>query len=205
MKVLRRITRLIIAVLVVAAVAAVWWWYRWAHTPGSWRFPRGIVIHHTATPPVVNGRRIGVAEIDAMHARRGFAIADAVGRVYHIGYHFLVLQDGTVMRGRPERLFGAHTKGHPEMLGIALVGNFQQNSNRGASGSLSPPRVQLAAAERLTRQLMAKYELPINRVFLHRDLCQTACPGDNFPRTRFFRSLPQQRRAWPPAPWPWAR
>ncbi len=125
-----------------------------------------------------------------MHARRGFHITDPrTGREYHIGYHFLILQDGTIQTGRPEYLPGSHAKGHSQMLGIALVGNFQRDSNRGHCGPLSPPSAQLQAAIRLTRQLMAKYHLTPRDVYLHRDLRSTACPGDGFPRALFYQAI----------------
>ncbi|MHB0936936.1 MAG: peptidoglycan recognition protein family protein [Armatimonadota bacterium] len=181
----------VILILFAGAFSGLWWWHLHRHVVSRAvrGFPSGIVIHHTATPPAVRGKLINVASIDAMHARRGFAVRDADGHVYHIGYHFLVLQDGRVLRGRPEHLRGAHTKGHPDKLGIALVGNFQRSSNRGRCGPLTPPRAQRLAAERLTRELMQKYGLPDSSVYLHRDLGQTACPGDGFPRATFYRAI----------------
>ena len=186
-----KVAHIVILVLFVGVLGGFWW--RHAHRHVARRavrgFPAGIVIHHTATPPVLRGQPVTVATIDAMHAQRGFATRDADGRVYHIGYHFLIQQDGTVLRGRPEHLPGAHTKGYPNMLGIALVGNFQRSSNRGRCGPLTPPRAQLRAAETLARQLMAKYGLTGANVYLHRDLCRTACPGDGFPRQAFHRAI----------------
>ena len=181
----------VILLLFAGVISGLWWWYLHRHvTHGAVHgFPTGIVIHHTATPPEMHGKPVDVATIDAMHARRGFAIRNIDGRVYHIGYHFLIQQDGTVLRGRPEELPGAHAKGHPDMLGIALVGNFQRSSNRGRCGPLAPPRAQLLAAEKLTRELMRKYRLPASGVYLNRDLRRTACPGDGFPRQQFFRAI----------------
>ena len=153
------------------------------------KHPAGIVIHHTATPPAVQGKPIDVASIDSAHARRGFAVTDDDGQTYHIGYHYLVLQDGTVLPGRPEHLRGAHAKGHADTIGIALVGDFERASNRGRSGPLAPTPAQLRALTELTRQLMRKYRLPVSSVQLHRELGQTACPGDGFPQAAFYRAL----------------
>lgn len=151
--------------------------------------PVGIVIHHTATPPTLNGVPVTVATIDAMHARRGFAVTDTDGKIYHIGYHYLILQDGTVLPGRPEHLPGAHTRGYPDTLGIALVGDFQWSSNLGRHGPLTPPPAQLRAAEALTVTLLRKYHLTPATVHLHRDLALTLCPGDGFPRASFMRDI----------------
>lgn len=156
-------------------------------------YPLGIVIHHTATPPMANGKLVDVPFIDYMHALRGFHVTDPrSGRVYHIGYHFLILQDGSIQIGRPEYLPGSHAKGHPQMFGIALVGNFQRDSNRGRCGPGTPPHAQLQAAILLTRQLMAKYHFSPADVYLHRDLRQTACPGDAFPRGLFYQAISQR-------------
>ncbi len=171
-------------------------------------FPVGIVIHHTATPPRVGGRLVDSAFIDRMHAVRSFWVADSNGAVYHIGYHFLIMQDGTVQRGRPEHLHGGHARGHADMLGIVLVGNFHAASNRGQEGPLTPPPAQLLATERLTRQLMTKYGLTPADVYLHRDLCPTACPGDHFPEKAFRAALthpdpgpPVVVKPFPPPAW----
>src|SRR5215469_2691225 len=78
--------------------------------------PSGIVIHHLAVPPeIVPHLRIG--EIDDLHRNRGYG-AFFWGRLFHIGYHYVILPDGTILRGRPERLRGAHTFGYNHYLGI---------------------------------------------------------------------------------------
>lgn len=176
-------------VLVCCGLLAGWMVFSRHRRKHPRTFPVGIVIHHTATPSTVRGRPVDAALIDGIHARRGFAVTDRDGHVYHIGYHFLVLQDGTVQRGRPEYLYGAHAKGHPDMLGIALVGDYERASNHGQYGRTAPPSRQLAAVAALTRTLMAKYELTVHEVYLHRDLVHTACPGNNFPRAAFFAAI----------------
>ena len=39
-----------------------------------------------------------------------------------IGYHYVILEDGTVENGRPEYWKGAHAKGHNKAIGICLIG-----------------------------------------------------------------------------------
>lgn len=152
------------------------------------KFPAGIVLHHTASPPRMHGQLVDAAMIDTMH-QHFTPVVDRNGKVYHIAYHYVILQDGSIQKGRPENLPGSHTRGHPDMLGIVLVGDFHQSSNRGQRGPLTPPPAQLAAAERLTMTLLAKYHLTTREVYLHRDLCQTACPGDHFPRQSFYTAI----------------
>jgi N-acetylmuramoyl-L-alanine amidase len=150
-------------------------------------FPAAIVIHHSVTPPMLHGKVVDAAVLDAMHAARGFAATGPDGKVYHIGYHYVVLQDGTVQPGRPESLWGQHTHDYNETLGICLVGNFQSTSNHGQMGPLVPPPAQLAAAARLARQLLTRYGLTRDDIFLHRELAATECPGDCFPKAAFLR------------------
>src|SRR5918994_572197 len=63
--------------------------------------PAGIVIHHSATPGVVGGQYVGAALIDRSHKRRGYAVKYR-GKVYHIGYHYVIREDGVIEPGRPE-------------------------------------------------------------------------------------------------------
>jgi hypothetical protein len=71
-------------------------------------YPTGIVIHHTA---LVASEKLptGEKEVDAYHQQRGFEIYCS-GQSYHVAYHYLILPDGTVQRGRPERCEGRMRK-----------------------------------------------------------------------------------------------
>jgi len=141
--------------------------------------PTGIVIHHSALGSRDADRRADAATIDRIHEQRGFGV-EYEGRVYHIGYHYVIRHDGTVQAGRPERCRGAHCKGHNDRVGICLLGTF---TNR-------PPSVhQKKALIRLCRDLMARYDIPVERVVPHRDLGHTACPGNRFPFATLRRQL----------------
>ena len=143
--------------------------------------PSGIIIHHTATPDVVEGQQVDAQFIGRQHARRGFSCT-AGGRTYNIGYHYLILRDGTVQPGRPENAPGSHTLGQNHQLGICLVGNFSSGANpNGEHGSTQPSERQLAALDKLLKQLIEKYHYRPKHLHRHRDYAQTACPGDRFP------------------------
>ena len=165
--------------------------------PFDWRQlfphrPRGIIIHHTATPDVAYGEKVDAAFIDREHAKRGFSIATRE-HTYHIGYHYLILRDGTVQPGRPEWMPGSHTLHHNDQLGICLVGNFSSGDNpHGENGSMRPSPQQLAALDKLLHQLIRTYHFRPNNLHRHRDYAQTACPGDRFP----FEEV--KRRAFAP-------
>lgn len=150
-------------------------------------YPPGIVVHRLAVPPEVVPH-FRIAEIDRLHRDRGFS-AFYWGRVYHIGYHFVILADGTILRGRPERLRGAHALGYNDYLGISRVGDFSSRAvpmEEWDSFSRSEEQMRLLA--KLTRHLHAKYRIPDARVVLHREpTAQTECPGDRFDKGAFLK------------------
>src|SRR5437016_681095 len=90
--------------------------------------PGGIIIHHSAVPPFPDGRPIDAKLIDEIHRERGYN-AFYWGRFYHIGYHYVILPDGTVQQGRPEHCRGAHAQGYNSYIGICLVGDFSSKDN----------------------------------------------------------------------------
>jgi len=69
-----------------------------------------MVIHCSDSPP---GRGDNAETIHGWHKKRGFD---------GIGYHYVILEDGTVENGRPEYWQGAHAKGHNDALGTCLIG-----------------------------------------------------------------------------------
>src|ERR1700716_3003889 len=79
--------------------------------------PVGIVIHHTG-PLNSDGHPVGLEYLDLFHEERGYG-SFYWGRVYHVGYHYIILPNGMVQAGRPEHLHGAHARGFNGYLGIA--------------------------------------------------------------------------------------
>lgn len=150
--------------------------------------PMGIVIHHTAVIPTNNGLAINERDVDNFHQARGFGIS-CLGRVYHIAYHYLILPDGTVKPGRPERCEGAHAEGYNSYLGISVVGDFSRKDNpRGKNGPSSPTDRQINSLVQLCRRLRDRYNIPLQHIVRHSDISSTDCPGSRFP----FRYVLQQ-------------
>lgn len=119
-----------------------------------------IIVHCTATP---EGRNISVEDITRWHIDRGFTT---------IGYHYVVLLDGTIERGRPEEQVGAHCKSHnSRSIGVAYVG--------GCDKAMRPkdtrtPR-QRASLRHLLKELKAKY--PTASIHGHNEFANKACPS----------------------------
>lgn len=117
-----------------------------------------IVLHHAAASGC------SVADIHRWHLARGWS---------GIGYHYYVRQDGSIDRGRPEDVIGAHAYGaNRDSVGICFEGNFE-NETMSA--------VQQTAGAALLAQLFRTYSLTADAVCGHNAVCATACPGKHFP------------------------
>ena len=155
--------------------------------------PTGIVIHHTAVIPGENRVPRSERDIDKYHQARGFEIL-CFGRVYHVAYHYLVMPNGSVQAGRPERCEGAHAQGYNSYLGISVVGDFSSEDNpTGEKGPIRPSAKQIASLIELCRRLKDRYHIPLQHIVRHSDISSTRCPGDRFP----FRSVLDQLQ-WKP-------
>lgn len=161
-------------------------------------YPRFIIIHHTA------GHDVPARKIDAYHARRGFGVKVTGpeplveeyiergferiegGVVVHIGYHYLIRADGSVEKGRPDFVQGAHCSAQGmnfKSLGVALTGNFDSIDNpHGQKGHPVPTAAQISALKKLLFYLMDIYQIPKKNILVHRDVsgAATSCPGDRF-------------------------
>lgn len=137
----------------------------------------GIVLHHAAAKS---------ASVETVHdwhrTSNGWA---------GIGYHFYVRKDGKVYRGRPENWMGAHTTGHNEKIGICAEGDFGKETMTAA---------QQAAIVDLLRYLFGKYGKV--KVYKHRDLDNTACPGANYPFDAIVKAANEPKKAETPKPAP---
>jgi N-acetylmuramoyl-L-alanine amidase len=148
--------------------------------------PNGIIIHHSG---VIPSETINERSVDSFHQERGFDVM-CFGREYHVAYHYLVLADGTVQPGRPERCEGAHAQGYNSYVGIALAGDFSSQDNpRGKHGLAHPTAKQMEALIRLCRELRDHYRIPLQHVLRHSDVATTHCPGDRFPFDALLRAM----------------
>jgi len=88
-----------------------------------------------------------------------------------IGYHFVIDYAGRLWEGRSLAYEGAHVSGHNERnIGIVVIGNFDMQR---------PSDEQLITVEQIVTVLREYYGISQKKVFGHRDLSPSACPGDN--------------------------
>jgi N-acetylmuramoyl-L-alanine amidase len=117
-----------------------------------------IIVHHTASGDM------SAEEIHAEHLAQGWS---------GIGYHYVIRKDGTIERGRPKGMVGAHAEGaNWGSIGITLTGNFEEEN---------PKDAQIESLSQLIATLCNIHELAPNEdiVIGHRVVCATACPGEN--------------------------
>ncbi len=157
--------------------------------------PPGIVIHHSESPAVYHGIHMNASRLEAIHRQEHPDWATVYeGKTYYIGYHFVILPDGTIEQGRPEGCVGAHARSHNDWLGICLIGGFQTDNHWWPE---QPTSAQMRALIGLCERLMSKYHIPPDYVKRHRDINDTWCPGDRFPYGRLMAALQTYAAAHP--------
>lgn len=111
-----------------------------------------IIIHCSATKA---GLDIKAKDIDQMHRTRGFN---------QIGYNYVIDLDGTIEKGRPLSIAGAHCIGYNNhSVGICYVGGLD---SAGKPADTRTPE-QVKSMRTLVDELC--YEYPIIDVLGHRD------------------------------------
>ncbi|WP_417623150.1 N-acetylmuramoyl-L-alanine amidase [Parasphingorhabdus sp.] len=121
-----------------------------------------LIIHCSATP---EGKNFTARDIDRWHKQRGWR---------GIGYHYVVLLDGTIQEGRPLRQIGAHVRGHNRgTIGICYIGGVAKDG-RTAKDTRTPAqkRALLEICKRLTRKFPS-----IQKVTGHNQYAAKACPS----------------------------
>lgn len=122
-----------------------------------------IILHCSATR---EGQDVKASKIKKWHLNRGFS---------DIGYHYIVDLDGTIEKGRDESSIGAHCSGkNATSIGICYVGGCDQNLNAKDTRT----KQQKAALIKIVKQMMDKYNIPIEQVYAHYQFCSYKdCPS----------------------------
>ena len=133
------------------------------HTPR--KSTEYLVIHHGASSKTETAE-----SYHRMHQNRGW---------YGIGYHYIIEWDGTIKRGRPENVIGAHSVPvNSNSIGICLVGDFTKHE---------PSKAQLNSLVWLVKDILTRY--PKLKIVRHKDTDATACPGHLFPWGEFLKGV----------------
>lgn len=127
-----------------------------------------IIIHCSATP---EGKHFTAADIRRWHKAQGWS---------DIGYHYVILLDGTVQKGRPISQPGAHCKGmNARSIGICYIGGLSAD---GKTPKDTRTTAQKAAMHALVERLAAQYGLTADQIHGHNEFAAKACPSFNVRR-----------------------
>ena len=120
-----------------------------------------IVIHCSAVKP---DQMSSAAQIDSWHRQRGFHLG--------IGYHYVIRRDGSIEKGRPEWLIGAHCVNHnAHSIGICYEGGLDIRGDPADTRT----EAQKVAMRQLLEDLHERYPRAV--IVGHHDLNpQKACP-----------------------------
>lgn len=123
-----------------------------------------LTIHHSGMDVVAETKSEDIV------GRLGGILKEHLDRNYgDVGYHFLVDYTGGVWQGRALRYEGAHVSGQNESnVGILMVGNFEKQD---------PSEAQRTAMVRLVAGVRDLFGIKQHRVYGHRDLGSSVCPG----------------------------
>lgn len=123
-----------------------------------------IVVHCAATP---EGKHFDVKDIDAWHKKRGWS---------GIGYHYVILLDGTVEKGRPVERQGAHVRGrNKNTIGICYIGGVAKDGKT-AKDTRTP--AQKVAMKALLEELLEEHP-KVSKISGHNQYAAKACPSFN--------------------------
>ena len=120
-----------------------------------------IVVHCSSTPV---SQKVTVKDIDNWHKDRHFAM---------IGYHWVIDQEGNILKGRDEKYAGEHVKHYNQhAIGVCYIGG---KDDKGKDADTHTPE-QKAALWFLLKDLKESY--PTAKILGHRDFpgVSKACP-----------------------------
>lgn len=131
-----------------------------------------ITVHHSADKDPVSLDGSSAKTFEAVREIQHAHMDGKETGYGDIGYHFVIDPYGRVLEGRELVYKGAHAYGDNNIgnIGICLIGNFDKEK---------PTKAALESLQRVIEHLRKTYTIPRSRVYGHRELRSTECPGDN--------------------------
>ena len=152
---------------------------------------RYIILHHSATQPMLNENDLDSSKIAEVICKRSRSTYQDNFPGYKCDYHYLIGKTGRIYKGQPVELPSWHATNYRvnlESIGVCFLGNFQ-------TGTM--PKAQFDAGVVLVKRLMYAFNIPVKSVLRHKDVVSdithransTLCPGKNFPYISFLSCL----------------
>lgn len=131
-----------------------------------------IIVHCSATP---EGKDYTTADIKRWHLARGFS---------DIGYHYVIYRDGSIHKGRDEKVAGAHCTGQNTCsIGVCYIGGVANDGKNTPKDTRTLQQKNALLA--LLKDLKSKY--PQAKIYSHRDFANKACPS--FDATKEYKDI----------------
>ena len=128
---------------------------------------KNIIIHCSATRE--GDDSINAEVIDRWHKKRGWK---------GIGYHFVVLIDGSIETGRMIDKCGAHTKGmNCSSIGVCYIGGVESERNEDGKYEAKDTRTPEQKETLLELLHVLRKMYPDAKIHSHRDFAAKACPS----------------------------
>ena len=154
--------------------------WEWARTPLKTQLMKDagtydrLTVHHSGSVVEDESEQAVMEHLEGIvagHIERGYA---------DVGYHFMIDRSGCAWEGRSLTHEGAHVFNQNERnIGVMLLGNFDEQH---------PTHKQIASLEEIVPLLCERYRIKRQRVYGHRDLAPSICPGKNlYPHVLAFR------------------
>ncbi len=127
-----------------------------------------VAVHHTATMPSISLNRIAELHVNA-DAGRGKEAWPG------IGYHYFIHADGTIDQTNELETVSYHVFQHNSYtIGVAFAGSFMNGQ--------TPTSAQIRSGAHLIAWLMQEHDIPLARVYGHREFPDnvTVCPGSEW-------------------------
>lgn len=128
-----------------------------------------IIIHCSDT---LAGKFFNAKDIDTWHKQQGWT---------EIGYHFVILLDGTIENGRAVEAIGSHCYGeNHDSIGICYIGG---------KGGDTRTLAQKEALKQLVQKLCAEYKISPLAIHGHNEYNQgKSCPNFNVAKEFVFKN-----------------
>ncbi len=133
--------------------------------------PTGIIVHHTAVAS--NPRHPLEAKLRNLQSfSQRAAPEQRRGPWGDVPYHYYIDMTGRIGEGRDVRLAGDSNTPYNTVgyIQVVLEGDFEKEN---------PAPAQLAALQRLLASLMLAWNVPAQKISVHKDHASTTCPGRN--------------------------